>query len=182
MPAAVVDAGESCPTFDPDYRDEYKACQVDADCEAVLVQVSCSGTRRSFGVATALRDLFDHCAPTADSFRACGTKASPTRTEDGRSSAKVDASDAVARCIAGMCQTRIEERECGDKVCHGGQLCLAYQGSNGLVAYECADNPCTGVLDCTCAESACKLGDNQLRMCAVDQVAESDVFCRPVRL
>jgi hypothetical protein len=180
-PPVEVDAGESCPSFDADYRDEHKACQADADCETVLVQVSCSGTDKVFGVAIDLREDFDRCAPTADGFSSCIGKPSPTRAEDGRSSSKADGSDAVARCIAGKCQARIEERQCGEKVCRAGELCVAFQGSAGLLEYECAPNPCTSMLDCTCAEPVCKLHSDQLRTCAIDQIAESDVFCKTVR-
>jgi hypothetical protein len=161
-PPVEVDAGESCPLFDVDYRDQHKACQVDADCEAVLVQVSCSGTDKVFGVATELREEFD-------------------RAEDGRSSTKPDGSDAAARCIAGKCQSRIEERTCGDAVCRGGALCVAFQDSAGTLEYECAPNPCTSMLDCECATPVCELHSDQLRMCAIDRVADADVFCKTVR-
>jgi hypothetical protein len=180
-PAAEVDAGESCPSFDADYRDEHKACQTDEDCEAVLVQVSCSGTEKIFGVASELREDFDRCAPTAESFRYCTAQRSPTRAEDGRSSATADGSDAVARCVAGQCQARIEARPCGDAVCRAGELCVAWQSTAGLLEQECMPNPCSSLLDCTCAASVCTQRTDELRTCAIEQVAESDVFCKTVR-
>src|SRR5262245_33601554 len=60
-PPPEVDAGESCPRFNDAYVEAYKACDVDADCEAVTVQLSCSGTKAVYGVAIDDREEFDRC-------------------------------------------------------------------------------------------------------------------------
>ena len=173
-----VDAGDICPSFDSEYRDAHKGCDVDADCEPALVRVSCTGTNKLFGVASDLREDFDRCAPAADNYKRCKGGPSPTRAEDGRPTTKPDGSDAVVRCVAGKCQSRIEDRPCGGKVCHAGELCVASQNSEGVVESVCTSNPCTSVLDCKCAEPVCKLRTDRVRICAIDQISESDVFCK----
>ncbi|HKU44086.1 MAG TPA: hypothetical protein VJR89_38260 [Polyangiales bacterium] len=179
-PRVDVDAGETCPSFDDRYVEAYKACDVDADCEAVAVQLNCSGTKAVYGVAIDLREDFDRCAPT--DYPKCNAQPLPTRAEDQRPSAKADASDVHARCIEGMCQTRIEERECGSNgtVCRAGELCVALLNDAGLMEYTCTPNPCQGELSCACAEPVCKLRSDALRTCTFDRVEDSDVFCKTV--
>ena len=178
--SAAVDAGDVCPAFDAKFRDAHKTCESDGDCQAVLVAVSCNGSKKVFGVAVDQREDFDRCLPMPSASRACPSQVSPTRAEDGRVPVKADASDVVAHCIARTCQARIDDRPCGDTTCHAGELCVARQMS-GAIETECLPNPCgEKALDCTCAESVCQVHSDKLRMCAVEQVEDSDVFCKTV--
>jgi hypothetical protein len=174
----------ACGEFDDEYRAAFKACDADADCEAVPVQVSCAGTYRVFGVASADLEGFLDCTPYYG-LELCPGQALPTRAEDGRVSSNEKRDDVEARCVEGKCQTHVATRPCGTngKICNGGDLCVSSQGSAGALEYECIANPCAGKpLDCKCAEPVCQQGAGEAKMCAVDRVTESDVFCKAVRL
>lgn len=181
-PLEVEDAGMQCDRFNENYRAEFKACEVDADCEAVDVEFGCRAQHGVYGVAKVDRAEFDRCLPKPELLRPCQTGRSPTRAEDGRAVAE-DLFGVHARCISGSCRTGIEEKRCGstEKVCAKGQLCVAFLNAMGLTQYACADNPCVDQpLDCKCAEPVCSVPGEQLRMCAVELIEDSDVFCKAV--
>ena len=173
----------SCPAFDARYRDDFKACEIDADCTTVPVVVTCAGTEEAYGVATELVDAFLECTPRRVG-RVCQASRRPTEAEDGRPSASETLDDVEVRCRSGMCQTRIARRACGleGTVCEDGKLCVGFQTATNVVDYACAENPCEGgEIDCECAEELCTRPDRD-RMCVVDGVTDSDVYCRTIRL
>lgn len=181
-PEPVEDAGMQCPTFNADYRAQFKGCTADENCELVELQTSCRGTHAVYGVASADREEFDVCAPTRDSFTSCAGDPLPTRAEDGRIPAP-DLHDVRARCIKGACQARIETRICGtsDRTCTADQLCVSLQNTMGTLDYECVDNPCAGQkLDCECAQPVCRRPD-QTRVCTIELIGDADVYCKVER-
>ena len=179
---ASVDPSAACGKFDDDYRELFKACGTDADCELVDLQVNCRGTHAVYAVSSADREAFDRCAPTPDSFVGCTASPQPTRAEDGRIAAE-DLRNVHARCIAGACQARVEERICGstDLVCGAEQLCVSFQNNEGFIQFMCAENPCAGQrLDCECAQPVCFVEEQQ-RACGIDMIVDSDVYCKTER-
>jgi hypothetical protein len=181
-PREVDDAGMQCDRFDDDYRAAFRACEVDDDCEAVDVEFGCRAKHAVYGVAKVDRAEFDLCLPKPESLRACQGGPPPTRAEDGRAAAP-ELFDVHARCISGSCRARVEEKRCGspEKVCASGQLCVSYLDATGLTQFECLDNPCLDQpLDCECASSVCIALTDQVRMCAVDLIDTSDVFCKAI--
>jgi hypothetical protein len=179
-----MDAGQQCERFDEDYRDAFKACTVDEDCEVADVEFSCHGAHGVFGVAKADRDEFDRCLPDPAKLRACPQGVVPVaRADDGRVPAP-DLRDLHARCVAGSCRAQIEDRSCGssENICTGTQLCISFQDAMGATQFQCTDNPCgPQKLDCECAESVCSGPADKLRMCAVDLIDNADVYCKIVR-
>jgi hypothetical protein len=179
-PATDPDPQPSCPRFDARYRDRYKSCSVDADCEIVTFQQRCSAMR-AYAVARAELEAFFECAPQSND---CDAGVTAGRTEDGRSIGDLEAlTDVHARCVEGMCEARVETRSCGstEKVCGAGEICVSSLNDSGGQDYQCAANPCLGeVLDCSCAESVCKAG-GRLRVCAIDEIENSDVYCKVER-
>lgn len=177
----VEDAGRQCPPFDAAYRDQFKACSVDADCEVAEVALGCRGKRGVYGVATAERDAFDSCAPEEDLLPACsGVHPPNTRAEDGRNAAP-DRHDVEVRCNAGSCQSHIGERQCGsaDLVCTQAQVCVSFLNLMGLTQFTCQTNLCGNQpLDCECVGSVCVAAGEGFHTCAVEQVVDSDVFCK----
>jgi hypothetical protein len=180
-PRVEEDAGMRCEAFDDDYRDAFKGCAVDDDCETRDVEFTCRGAHGAFGVAKSDREEFDRCLPDATKLRGCANGLVPaTRAEDGRVAAS-DLKDVHARCIEGSCQTRIEDRSCGssERVCAGTQLCISFQDAMGVTQFQCTDNKCVGAkLDCECVGKVCDLAADKPRVCAVDLIQESDVFCK----
>ncbi len=176
------DAGMQCPKFDEDYRDEFKACTSDDDCELADVPFGCDMQHGVYGVAKAVREEFDRCLPNPDELRACRIKPPILRAEDGRVASE-DLHDVRARCVRGECRTRVEGRTCGtETVCTGIQLCVSYQDAMGVTQFSCMDNLCgDNPLDCKCAESLCVVPGDAMRMCATEQVETSDVYCKLVR-
>lgn len=171
----------ACPRFDSNYRDDFKACEVDEDCTTVAVVVSCAGTEKAYGIATALVDAFLECVPR-NFGRVCEVFRAPTRAEDERPSASETLDDVEARCVSGMCQTRIARRACGSEgtVCEDGDLCVGFQTTT-FVEYECVPNPCEGEeIACGCADPVCLRKDRPLT-CVVEGVMNSDVYCRTLR-
>jgi len=176
-PATDPDA-RSCPPFNARYRDAFKSCSTDADCEIVTFRSRCDSIR-AYAIASAELDAFYECAPTSDD---CDVAVTSGRAEDGRRIGDLDAfSDVAARCVAGSCEARVERRSCGskDKVCGAGELCIALLNSAGLREHFCATNPCEGeALDCACAQPACVGFDDHKRVCAIQEIEETDVFCK----
>lgn len=178
-PPEMEDAGPQCPVFNANYRDDFKACDTDADCEIASLEFSCQGHRGVYGVAKADREAFDECAPQDDDLPACQQRMSVTRAEDNRVLAP-DLENVEARCYAHRCQSRVTERPCGpDKTCSRTQLCMSFQNAMGIPDYVCVDNPCGNApLDCKCADPVCVAAGASIHTCATDQVEQSDVFCR----
>jgi hypothetical protein len=178
-PRQVEDAGPQCPIFDARYRSQFKACNEDADCEVAEVEFGCAGKRGVYGVSSAAREDFDECVPQAESLRPCSHPA-PTRAEDNRV-VRPELSGVEAHCIEGACQTRVGERPCGsgDLICTRSQLCVSFLSTLGVPQFTCVDNPCgADTLDCTCAEPVCVAAGMEQHTCAVDQIEDSDVFCK----
>ena len=176
------DAGMQCPAFNEDYRDEFKACTSDDDCELADVAFGCSTRHGVYGVAKAVRAEFDRCLPNPDELGSCSPKPPILRAEDGRVAAD-DLSDVRVRCVRGECRTRIEDRTCGatGTVCTCVQLCVSYQDAMGVTQFTCMDNLCGDrPLDCSCAGSICAAPGDAMRMCATVQIETSDVYCKVV--
>jgi len=179
-PRKVVDAGPQCVPFDAAYRDDFKVCEVDADCEVAEVEFGCQGKRGVYGVATADREEFNECVPDAESLSACMGRQAPARAEDKRVAAP-DLANVEARCVEGSCQTRITERPCGspELVCTRVQLCVSFLNAMGVPQFTCVDNPCGNKpLDCECADPVCVAAGEGVHACAAGQVEDSDVFCK----
>lgn len=179
-PPEVEDAGMQCPAFNADYRNDFKACNADADCEIASLEYGCRERHGVFGVASSEREAFDECAPKSDDLPACQGRVLPARAEDNRVLAP-DRQNVEARCYMHQCQSRLTERPCGgpDKICSRSQLCMSFQDAMGLPAYLCVDNPCgNGPLNCDCADPVCVSAGDGIYTCAVDQVEDSDVYCK----
>jgi hypothetical protein len=176
------DAGIECPGFTADYRSEFKACASDDDCEVVGVQYGCLEQRGVYAVAKADREEFDRCLPRVEALKACRFKPAPERAEDGRV-VSADLHDVRARCIAGSCTARVEERACGsaELECTGTQLCVSYLDTMGVTQFRCMNNQCgEQTLDCECAGSLCGMIGDTMRECAIDQIDTADVYCKPI--
>jgi hypothetical protein len=176
------DAGMQCASFSADYRSEFKACASDEDCEVVAVQYGCLQQRGVYAVSKADREEFDRCLPDVEKLNSCMFKPGPVRAENGRVVSE-DLHDVHARCVAGSCTARVEERDCGspELKCTSAQLCVSYQDMLGVTQFRCMDNPCGDErLDCECAESLCDTIGDAIRECAVDQIDTSDVYCKVV--
>lgn len=179
----AVEEPPPCPAFNARYRDQFKACQVDEDCGSLPVKVTCAGSLKVYGVAVEDADAFEECLPEFPPLN-CNLPLEAPRAEDGRVSSDDDLLDIAAHCVENKCQARIDERPCGKTglVCTDGQLCVALQNTDGAIEYDCATNPCSGSeLDCQCAESVCQMRTDAERMCAIDRVTDSDVYCKTVR-
>jgi hypothetical protein len=178
-PRKVVDAGPQCAPFNAAYRDDFKACEVDADCEVAEVESGCKGKLGVFGVATAQREEFNECVPDVDSLPACIGGQDPVRAEDKRVAAEPDLANVEARCVEGSCQTQITERPCGspELVCTRFQLCVSFLNA-GLPKFTCVDNPCGNKpLDCECAEDVCVAAGEGVHTCQAGAIEKSDVYC-----
>lgn len=181
-PKQEPDAGMQCPAFNDDYRDEFKACASDDECELADVPFGCNMKHGVYGVAKAVRAEFDRCVPNPDELEDCTTKPPILRAEDGRV-ASDDLSDVRARCVRGECRARVEDRACGTTgtVCTGIQLCVSYQDAMGVTQFTCMDNLCGDrPLDCSCAESLCVVPGDAMRMCATKEIVTSDLYCKVV--
>ncbi len=174
-----TDPADRCPSFDSEYRDRFKACEIDEDCAAVEVYTRCN-QRRIYATATGEQEAFLKCAPKRPGT--CTAEDMPTRAEDGRTTFE-DLSNVHVRCLEGMCRSRVEERACGatDQTCGVGELCVSLMGTDGELEFVCTENPCEGEsLACECAEPVCE-SEDRLRTCAIDQVIDSDVYCKNVQ-
>jgi hypothetical protein len=177
-PRKVVDAGPQCAPFNAAYRDDFKACEVDADCEVAVVESGCKGKLGVYGVATAQREEFNECVPDVDSLPACVGGQDPVRAEDKRVAAEPDLANVDARCVEGSCQTRITEQPCGSLTCTRFQLCVSFLTA-GLPQFTCVANPCGNKpLDCECAEDVCVAAGEGVHVCQAGQVENTDVFCK----
>ena len=158
------------------YRDRFKSCAVDTDCEVVTYAPRCNAMR-AYAVASAELDGYGECAPDSPCERATAGRA-----EDGRSIADVEAlSDVQPRCIDGMCEARVHTRVCGSAklVCNEVEICVSLLNAMGTLEYQCTSNPCLGeVLDCSCAASVCKSGDRVVRVCTIEQIEDADIYCK----
>jgi hypothetical protein len=176
------DAGMQCTAFNADYRSEFKACASDDDCEVVAVQYGCLEQRGVYAVAKADREEFDRCLPNVERLKSCMFKPDPVRAENGRVVSE-DLHDVHARCVAGSCTARVEERACGsaELECTGAQLCVSYEDKLGVTQFRCVDNQCGDAkLDCECAKPVCDMIGDTMRACAVEQIVASDVYCKPI--
>jgi hypothetical protein len=169
-----------CAAFNADYRSEFKACAVDDDCEVVSVQFGCLEQHGVYAVAKADREEFDRCLPDVENLTPCRFKPPPVRAENGRV-VSADLHDVRARCVEGSCTARVEDRDCGspERRCTSAQLCVSYQDTLGVTQFQCMNNQCGDEkLDCECAEPLCGMLGDAIRECAIDLVADSDVYCK----
>lgn len=182
---APEDAGSHCPPFDTTYVEGHKACASDDDCEVIPVRWKCC-TETLVGIASELRADFDACDPSrpGEPPPECTCDSELVRAEDQRLSTLADHADTEVVCLAGRCQTRVTARSCAELgSCAKGELCVGYQSAKPGVAVEhqCVFNPCSDLLSCECAQDVCTNLSEQERSCAIDDVVDSDVFCKIVR-
>lgn len=170
-PSSNAGAAGAC-SVTREFLASLKSCTTDADCTKTRYQVNCCGTNAWVAVRADRIDELNVCLSARPAFPACGCASAGDTVEDGRF-VHYDGSDVAARCVDGLCQSRVSGRSCGPTnpvTCAEGQLCVAYEsviGPTATVDYACVANPCSDAFSCTCAQPSCDLRTDTTRSCSL---------------
>jgi hypothetical protein len=186
----MVELAPPC-TVDRAYLDEHKACAVDTDCALLEYRPTCCENTALIAVTETSVESVRSCADPDK--RVCQCTTLPTRAEDGRALPPDRTAAISARCVEHKCQSRVERRNCGtSKQCRSDDVCIAYRNVQGepalsdadagsadnpLISYLCVPNPCSGSLNCECAQVACDVPGHASRKCEIEHSTDSDVAC-----